>query len=334
VADDQLVAALAPIVALDEYVSLWAMEAILGQWDGMTGNGNNSFLYHSTQDGRFHPIPWGADAAFTNTHNLFPKDTALSVFTSTQISQRLWALPEWRGKYEARLRELLTSVWNAEELLGKVRAIASLTGANDAAVTRLSTFIEGQRGALEQELSQTERPGALALVRGSSCVQLTAARSKMDFSWNAEKKNANDATNIFSLLGLFQGVPGGAIDMDIRVGDAQVQLLPLAQLGMTGVTADDLVFIGVMGTDQRTLATTYVGVFMPLENYHPGTIEFHGFETFGAVATTDGSTFKALGVIGAGSITFEEAGTNTGDRVLGSWQGKLGPMPIKAVAGR
>jgi hypothetical protein len=334
VPDDQLVAALEPLVALDEYLSLWAMEALLGQWDGMTGNGNNSFLYHSTKDNRFHPVAWGADAAFSNTHGLFPKDTALTVFTSTQISRRLWGLADWRAKYDARLRELLANIWNEDELLGKLHSIATLTKAPEATVTRLETFIKDQRGLFEQELGQSDRPAPLALVRETTCVPLTAATSKMDFTWNADKRSSVDATNIFSLLSVFQGVPGGAIDMDIRVDDKRVQLLPLAQLGLTGVTSDDLVFIGVMGTDQRTLATTYVGVFMPLANYHPGTVEFHGFETFGAVATTDGSSFKGLGVIGEGSITFDEAGPNTGDAIRGSWQGKLGPMPLKAVAGR
>jgi hypothetical protein len=330
--DDQLIAALEPLLALDEYLSLWAMEALLGQWDGMSGNGNNSFLYHSQKDGRFHPIPWGSDASFGTTHNLFPTDTAVSVFTSTQISKRLYALPEWRTKYQERMRKLLAEVWKEDELVAKLHAIADKTAAPAASVSGVEKFIMAQRGIVQGELDASEPPRPLTVLRDeTSCAPLTDARSEMAFTWNAEKKSLSNP-DLFALLGAFQGVQGLAVDMDIVVSGTPVELLPLAQLGVAGVTTDDTVVLGVTGVDQRSLETVIVGVIMPLAHYHPGTIEFHGFETFGVVASTSASSAKGKGVIGAGSIRFDEAGPNTGDAVRGEWKGKLAPMPLRAAA--
>lgn len=154
----------------------------------------------------------------------------------------------------------------------------------------------------------------------------------MDFTWSAEKREGSSTADPLGALPEFKGVQGGAIELDIRLGDTPLKLWPGAQLGVAGQTGDDTVFIGVMGFDARTFDATYVGVIMPLANYHTGTVEFHGLPTFGIVARSDGTSMRSEACVGAGTIRFDEAGRNTGDPVRGMWQGMLAPMPLKASA--
>lgn len=51
-------------VDIGEVLRFWATELFVGKWDGYVGHVNNYFL-HSTADGRFRFLPWGADEAFT-----------------------------------------------------------------------------------------------------------------------------------------------------------------------------------------------------------------------------------------------------------------------------
>ena len=57
----------------------------------------------------------------------------------------------------------------------------------------------------------------------------------------------------------------------------------------------------------------------------PGDVPLHGFETFGIVLEHFEITddFQMLGFIGDGTITFDVAGTATGDEVSGSFSGLL-----------
>jgi hypothetical protein len=56
-----------------------------------------------------------------------------------------------------------------------------------------------------------------------------------------------------------------------------------------------------------------------------GDVPFHGFETFGIVLAFSGNPddYQLLGFIGDGTISFDVAGTTTGDEVSGSFTGLL-----------
>jgi hypothetical protein len=63
--DAELMDELREVFDLDEFITFWAMEALIAHVDGLSRNNNNTFLYHDPRDDRFHPILWGADQVLT-----------------------------------------------------------------------------------------------------------------------------------------------------------------------------------------------------------------------------------------------------------------------------
>ena len=63
---------------IDSFVRYWAMESLIGFWDGYTNDQNNFLLYKNPQNSKLYFIPWGVDSAFTQTMPLPPYVLATS----------------------------------------------------------------------------------------------------------------------------------------------------------------------------------------------------------------------------------------------------------------
>lgn len=117
------------ILNLDAFINFWASEAIIGHWDGFTGNANNYFLYNNPVDGKFHFIPWGPDGTFVRTRGGFSaseEGDPTTVFAQSKLARRLWNEPDIRIRYQERVEQLLADVWKEEELLGEVTRIQAM----------------------------------------------------------------------------------------------------------------------------------------------------------------------------------------------------------------
>ena len=121
--------ALAENVDLDRFLSFWATEVLVGHWDGYTGDRNNYHFYREP-DGKFVFIPWGTDDTFHLKDDPNPFDNISnpppSVLALTAIPNRLYNHPEWRLKYAARLKEVLSTAWDEETLLASVDEMAAI----------------------------------------------------------------------------------------------------------------------------------------------------------------------------------------------------------------
>lgn len=56
---------LGELIDIKAFVRFWAMESLIGFWDGYTHNQNNFFVYQNPASGKYYFMPWGADSAFT-----------------------------------------------------------------------------------------------------------------------------------------------------------------------------------------------------------------------------------------------------------------------------
>ena len=45
------------VLNLEAFINFWAAEALIGHWDGFSGNANNYFIYSNPVDGKFHLYP-------------------------------------------------------------------------------------------------------------------------------------------------------------------------------------------------------------------------------------------------------------------------------------
>ena len=116
--DGALEERLAEVVDLDAFYRFWALEGLLGFWDGYSGNKNNFFCYLHPDTDRFHFLPWGADCLFMK-HSLvdYDPEAPISVKTTGRLAHRLYQLPSGRARYEQELRELLARHWD-EAVIG------------------------------------------------------------------------------------------------------------------------------------------------------------------------------------------------------------------------
>ncbi len=154
-------AALDAIVDHDRFLSFWAAEVLVGHWDGYAGNRNNYHFYREPE-GRFVFIPWGVDAVFTTTDVPFDAfESPPSVNAHGVLAHRLYRDPARRAAYTDRLRELLDTVWQEDELLLSAAQLAAVVqahappearaaAAEDAA--RVRSFISTRREEILADL--------------------------------------------------------------------------------------------------------------------------------------------------------------------------------------
>ena len=115
------------LVDLDAFYRFWALESLVGFWDGYSGNKNNFFVYLNPKDDKFHFTPWGMDSIFTKMSKLeFMNDRRAPISVKTQglIAYRLYQSASGRKRYAAVLTEILDKHWNAAELLTTLDKIA------------------------------------------------------------------------------------------------------------------------------------------------------------------------------------------------------------------
>ncbi len=161
--DPELLPALEPLIALDEFVSFWAMEVLLGHWDGYNSNRNNFYLYHDPLDGRFHFIPWGIDAIFVDEPSRREQGKPETVLAESLLGRRLYLHPEGQRAYLERLRALLDGVFAEPAVVSVIDRLEAMlrpvadpagTGEFSARVSEVRSWVRARRGVLEAELSQ------------------------------------------------------------------------------------------------------------------------------------------------------------------------------------
>ena len=153
--------ALADIIDLDRFLTFWAVEVLIGHWDGYAGNRNNFYVYREP-NAPFVFIPWGADQVFTSIDGPFDDFVSPpSVTAHGAIAHRLYRDDAMRAAYVARLKQLLDTVWNEGELLDLVDEMAAIVqqhalakkrahAARDA--DRVRQFIREQRAVILADL--------------------------------------------------------------------------------------------------------------------------------------------------------------------------------------
>ena len=117
------------LVDLESFYRFWAIESLLGFWDGYSGNTNNFFIYLNPETDKFHFLPWGADSLFIK-FGMFERQrnsrTPISVKTQGLIAYRLYQLEVGRERYAKTMMESLKSHWNEVELLAELDRVAEM----------------------------------------------------------------------------------------------------------------------------------------------------------------------------------------------------------------
>ncbi len=178
--------ALAAVIDIDTFLSFWALEVIVGHWDGYTGNRNNYYIYRPP-NAPFVFIPWGADAVFSTNDSPFDSfKSPPSVSAHGAIAHRLYRQEATRQAYVLRLRQLLDTVWNETELLALTDQMAAIVQTHALAkarqdasndTKRVRRFIHRRRGAILDDLDPQPPAWPWPLVSADICWDFGAEAS-------------------------------------------------------------------------------------------------------------------------------------------------------------
>ncbi len=119
--------AISELVDLDSFYTFWAMEGLLGFWDGYSANRNNFFFYLHPEMDKFHFIPWGADCLFEKfRRGKRGEQGVLSVNTQGLIAHQLYQIESCRQRYAQTMRYILDNYWDEDKLLAETERLKKL----------------------------------------------------------------------------------------------------------------------------------------------------------------------------------------------------------------
>ena len=320
--DAELLTRVEPLVDVTEFIDFWAMETLLRQWDGYSGNTNNFFLYGDPSTGKFVFIPWGADATFTASPASM--DVPDGVLLRGELARRFYGLPELRARYLARVRALLDTVFDEPALRREVDRMAALVAPLmhpiqqpqlDGGLADVRRFIDTRRASLSSVLANP--PAAPPTSRPSPCLaRLGTVEASFDTTWGTlngpDPFSTGPATLALTLGGVAVPVvrTGSSAGLDTGGNDG-----PRVGVNVVALLLDG----GVMATAFRVEPTRY-----PAAGPQP----FDLFSRIGIVFEFRGQDVVPLGLLGNGTIEFTDAGMTDGGRVSGQVSAELFSWPF------
>jgi len=309
--DEQLVAALAPLVDLDAFYTYWAVEGLIGHWDGYQSNRNNHWIYFDPNDGgRVHFIPWGIDALF-GEGNPFVGQTGQAPVVSPRamLARRLYLNPATRPQFLARVQLLLDTIWNEAALQAEINRMQALllpySGDINAYLNSVRSWITNRRAFVNGQIAgggvawttPLDAPSCLALVGTVSGTFST--------TYGASTATGSMALELF-------GGPVTFSSYQVNASDSA----ELASLRVTGILP------------------AFAGAHSALVSLHPALMTPGTLPLGGALVPFVHSSFvppsQLIRLLVNGSITFTSAGTTPGAPVIGTFSGDVGqftPVP-------
>lgn len=332
---DTGLATLGEAVDLDRFLSFWATEALVGHWDSYTGNRNNYHFYREP-DGKFVFIPWGVDDVFHLKDDPNPfdniNDPPPSVLALSAIPNRLYNNPDWRMKYAVRLKELLDTVWNEEELLASVDQMAAivqqyaLPSARDAAAAdaaRVRKFILKRKGEILADI--TPEPPDWP----------TPSEESQSFGWDGRFDSGEIELRFETTWGSNQGdnpfATGGQVTHLLLDGAEQplegltITIGPASAEEAAGFGVEDAASLSVLGL-MPDGSVELLLVVLPMEQVADGTTLAFGEGVDGIALHIPVGSFEPdrfIPII-TGGVEFTEAGTESDGVISGRIFGTVG----------
>ncbi len=176
--DAQALAAISALVDFDKFLTFWAMDGLIGNWDGYTAGANNFWLYNNPSTGLFEFFPWSLDDIFGRDNpfiNLDPNSVSRTIFDTAALSNRLWQIASVRQQYEIRINELIATVWDETALLAEIdrmeALITPIAGDLSLPIAETRSWISTRAAKVASDFSSGP-PDIQNTLSGKNCLQI------------------------------------------------------------------------------------------------------------------------------------------------------------------
>ncbi len=326
--DDQLLAALDPILDVDRFINFWATEVLIAHWDGYANNTNNYYVYNDPTTGQLQFMPWGIDGILEDA-NPFPDGASPPkvVYATGLLTRRLYLLPETRTKYLDRMRALLSEVWSESALLAEIDRMEALIGdiAQDDPfadglivadeIDKVRDFVRVRRQVLTAELDSP--PGWTYPLRETFCFA-EVGQVQGTFSTTFGDLNRDPFTSgTASIAGDTNGTNIVTSQQGSRAG--------LNTDGEQGPQAE--IHVMALRDDGKILFVAFSG---PPQQFGPGTfsLDLSTITSFLFEWDPVAMDGRVIGYLADGTLTLTEASTSGGAAVAGSFTSTLVELPF------
>lgn len=332
---DEFLTQLAQHLDVDEFITYWAVETLIGHWDSATGNTNNFYLYHNPADDLFHFIPWGTDSAFTSQNAFKPNSAPL--YKNFSLAKRLYDIERTRQQYFNAINTLLTDHWVEADLLAKLEQIQAITKTPTANFQSMKEFISGN-----EVTGKKSQRDLLALAMNGQIIQtsyllpnvnIDCSSDRVMTNLNAqfESKENNKDEGVFTFTDN-QGINRSA-SMTLVSTYSQFDSLIYQEEISTSPTVIGLTFTGA-ATPPLYKDSYVLQVFIEKPDYQPGSTELHGIATnlmlFQVIDnTTTPAQLELISVGHSGTIELSKAGTgDSNSSIKGSIRAQMSSVRV------
>ena len=292
---------------LDAFLTFWALESILGHWDGYTANRNNYYVYHSRSTGKFTFLPWGLDDILDPS---IMEEREPFIFSNSAIANAILTDEYLTEQLRDRVESLMDTIWNEESILAEIDRIETLLstetvlGERTEYINNIRTFVEERReyinAAPDPEYGEPTPP---------YCIQeVGSIEASFETTWGTlEEENPTRV---------------GSVDIEMIWDDDVVEFNQIGSIvgeSDAGPNRDILLLFGEIGD-------MYPGYIFPYVNYIRDDaevgeeIEIDSLTTWANVLYTDASlNYEAIqaAMIHSGTIQFDEYDATDGGTVKG-----------------
>ena len=303
------------LIDVYEFLKFWAVESLIGFWDGYSGNQNNFFVY-LREDAKIRFIPWGVDSAFSNRRFGSRSNGYQSVFAKGLLANRFNRNPAIREMYQLVLEIVLDEAWDEEALYAELDQVALL--ANDHLHPRQQGLREGLDevrrfiGNRRAEIEQETQDGAVAVENRTRRPMHTIAVAKLAGSfqtyWNGTNGEPVSQSNGTQVRGLLE-------DGSFTINDiSAIANMGRARRWGRGGTQPTITLFGVRSTDGEDITVTITVPPALFRSSPTQPVKVQGRFSQGRQRRGWGS-----GMLD-GQITLRQAGTTNGARVTGNFK--------------
>jgi spore coat protein CotH len=211
------------LVDVDYFIKFWAVESLIGFWDGYSNNQNNYWVYEHRGNGKFYFMPWGADGAFLGMGGPFGfVSGGTAVYAEAMLANRLYHTRGVPDRYRQTMLRLLDTVWRENELLATIDRIEALVkghlherqAGTSRGMNSVRRFIRSRRATLAKDLEMW--PAAIAATPRKPMYTVEVGSATGSFATQWQGKPAAGA-----------GELGGA-ELRLELDGASVRLKQLA----------------------------------------------------------------------------------------------------------